>query len=294
MHFTYSQAYIADIGFHVFPIEKYRLVANALKEQHHISQAAFIEPQAATRVQLLRVHTERYLDDLDDCLWTPRTSQSELPLNAQIVRMFALACGGTMCAAALALDEGVAVHLGGGFHHAFAEKAEGFCYMNDLAVAIRDMQATGRIHRAMVVDCDVHQGNGTARIFQGDPSVFTFSIHQRDLYPIKEESSFDIHLNNGVRDDEYLEIMQSHLPGLIDKFQPQLILYQAGADPFQDDQLGQLQLTIEGLKRRDELVFGWARQRGIPIAATLGGGYARKTSDTVAIHVNTALAAYHQ
>jgi acetoin utilization deacetylase AcuC-like enzyme len=292
MHFTYSPAYIADIGLHVFPIEKYRLVAEALRESHDIPQSAFIEPEAATRAQLLRVHMERYLDDLDNCRWTPRTSQSELPLNSQIIRMFALACGGTICAARLALDEGVAVHLGGGFHHAFAEKAEGFCYMNDLAVAIREMQAIGRIQRAMVVDCDLHQGNGTARIFEDDPSVFTFSMHQRDLYPVKEKSSFDIHLNNGVRDDEYLELMHSHIPALIGKFQPQLILYQAGADPYKEDQLGQLQLSIAGLKQRDELVFGWARKRAIPIAATLGGGYARNTADTVAIHVNTALAAY--
>jgi len=294
MHFAYSPAYIADIGLHVFPIEKYRLVARALRELHHIPESAFIEPETATRAQLLRVHTERYLDDLDNCRWTLRTRESELPLNSQIVRMFALACGGTICAARLALDEGVAVHLGGGFHHAFAEKAEGFCYMNDLAVAIREMQAVGRIRRAMVIDCDLHQGNGTARIFQGDSSVFTFSMHQRDLYPVKEESSFDIHLNNGVGDEEYLELMQFHVPGLIDKFQPPLILYQAGADPYKEDQLGQLQLTIAGLKRRDELVFGWARERGIAIAATLGGGYARNTADTVAIHVNTALAAYGQ
>jgi len=294
MHFAYSPAYIADIGLHVFPIEKYRLVAKALRELHHIPESVFIEPETATRAQLLRVHTERYLDDLDNCRWTLRTRESELPLNSQIVRMFALACGGTICAARLALDEGVAVHLGGGFHHAFAEKAEGFCYMNDLAVAIREMQAVGRIRRAMVIDCDLHQGNGTARIFQGDSSVFTFSMHQRDLYPVKEESSFDIHLNNGVGDEEYLELMQFHVPGLIDKFQPPLILYQAGADPYKEDQLGQLQLTIAGLKRRDELVFGWARERGIAIAATLGGGYARNTADTVAIHVNTALAAYGQ
>jgi len=294
MHLTYSEAYIANIGPHVFPIEKYRLVAKALRELHHIPQSAFIEPEAATRAQLLRVHTEQYLDDLDNCRWTPRTLQSELPLNAQIVRMFALACGGTICAARLALDEGVAVHLGGGFHHAFAGKAEGFCYMNDLAVAIREMQAAKRIQRAMVVDCDLHQGNGTARIFQGDPSVFTFSMHQRDLYPVKEESSFDIHLDNGIRDEEYLELMHSHMPSLIDKFQPQLILYQAGADPFKEDQLGQLELSIAGLKRRDELVFRLARERAIPIAATLGGGYSRDTADTVAIHVNTALAAYGQ
>jgi acetoin utilization deacetylase AcuC-like enzyme len=188
----------------------------------------------------------------------------------------------------------VTVHLGGSFHHAFAENAEGFCYMNDLAVAIRELQAIGRIQLAMVIDCNLHQGNGTARIFQGDSSVFTFSMHQRDLYPVKEESSFDIHLNNGVRDEEYHELMHSHIPVLVDNFQPQLILYQAGADPYKEDQLGQLQLTIAGLKRRDELVFGWARERRIAIAATLGGGYARDTADTVAIHLNTALAAYGQ
>jgi acetoin utilization deacetylase AcuC-like enzyme len=292
MHFAYSPSYIADIGLHVFPIEKYRLVAQALRDAHQIPASAFIEPEPATREQLLRVHTEPYLHDLEQCRWTPRTMQSELPLSPQIVGMFVLACGGTIRAAELALEEGAAVHIGGGFHHAFAEKAEGFCYLNDLAVAIRAMQSTRKIQRAMVIDLDLHQGNGTARIFQGDPSVFTFSMHQGELYPVKEESDLDIHLEKGVRDERYLALMRSQIPKLLDKFQPELILYQAGADPFEEDQLGDLKLTIAGLTERDKCVFQWARERRIPIAATLGGGYARNTADTVKIHVHTALAAW--
>ena len=293
MHFAYSQTYIADIGLHVFPIEKYRLVAEALRRLHRIPNSAFVEPAPATPEQLLRVHSQRYLDDLDHCRWTPRTMQSELPLNSHIVRMFILSCGGTIRAAELAMEEGVAVHIGGGFHHAFAEKAEGFCYLNDLAVATREIQSRGKVQRVMVIDCDLHQGNGTARIFQDDTSVFTFSMHQKELYPVKEESDLDIHLENGVGDDQYLALMRSHIPRLLEEFKPQLILYQAGADPFEDDQLGDLKLTIEGLEERDKLVFEWARGRDIPIAATLGGGYARNTADTVTIHVNTGLVAWN-
>jgi acetoin utilization deacetylase AcuC-like enzyme len=291
MHFVYSPAYFADIGLHVFPIEKYRLVAEALRQKHEIPQAAFVEPVPATREQLLRVHTERYLDDLDHCRWTPRTLYSELPLTREIIALAKLACGGTLRAAELALEEGAAVHIGGGFHHAFAEKAEGFCYLNDLAVAVREMQRRGKIQKAMVIDCDLHQGNGTAKIFQKDPTVFTFSIHQAELYPVKEESDLDIHLENGVSDEEYLQLLHEHIPQQLDAFQPELILYQAGADPFEHDQLGDLKLTIAGLAERDRLIFLWAKQRHIPIAATLGGGYAYNTEDTVKIHVNTSLAA---
>jgi len=290
--FVYSNSYIADLGLHVFPIEKYSLVARALRELHRIPQAAFVEPQPATLDQLRRVHIDPYLDDLGHCRWTSRTWQSELPISQEIVTLFVHACGGTIRAAELAMDERVAVHIGGGFHHAFADKAEGFCYLNDLAVAIREMQSRGAIQRAMVIDCDLHQGNGTARIFQNDSSVFTFSMHQRDLYPVKEESTLDLHLEKGIRDDHYLSLMRSHIPKVLDEFQPDLILYQAGADPFEEDQLGDLKLTIEGLKERDKLVFEWAGTRGIPIAATLGGGYAHNTADTVTIHVNTALTAW--
>src|SRR5215510_7058506 len=220
MHFAYSPAYIADIGLHVFPIEKYRLVAEALLELHHIPNSAFVEPTPATLEQLLRVHTERYLDDLENCRWTHRTMQSELPLSPNIVSMFKLACGGTIRSAELALEEGAAVHIGGDFHHAFADKAEGFCYLNDLAVAIRDMQARSKIQRAMVIDCDLHQGNGTARIFQADSTVFTFSMHQKELYPIKEQSDFDLHLARGVRDQQYLDLMHAHIPRMLGEFKP--------------------------------------------------------------------------
>jgi acetoin utilization deacetylase AcuC-like enzyme len=292
MHFVYSPEYFADIGIHVFPVQKYRLVAEALRHERKIPSAAFVEPAPATREQLLRVHTQRYLDDLDQCRWTPRTLYSELPLTREIVSLFKFACGGTIRAAELALQEGAAVHIGGGFHHAFAEKAEGFCYLNDLAVAVREMQRRGKIQKAMVVDCDLHQGNGTAKIFQHDPTVFTFSIHQSELYPIKEESDLDIQLENGVGDEAYLQLLRAHLPKLLDEFRPELILYQAGADPFEHDQLGDLKLTMEGLAERDRLVFQWAKERRMAIAATLGGGYAYNTADTVTIHVNTGLAAW--
>jgi acetoin utilization deacetylase AcuC-like enzyme len=291
MHFIFSPRYEADIGMHVFPIEKYRLVAEALQRRHHIPSSAFVEPMPALRQQLLRVHTDRYLDDLEQCRWTARTMQAELPLDPKIIDMFVLACGGTIRAAELAIQDGAAVHLGGGFHHAFSERAEGFCYLNDLAVAIREMQGRA-IQRAMVIDCDLHQGNGTARIFQDDVSVFTFSMHQLHLYPVKEKSDLDINLDKGTDDETYLKLMQSHIPKLLDEFKPDLIVYQAGADPYEYDQLGNLMLTIAGLMERDRLVFHWAQERDIPIAATLGGGYAENTMDTVTIHVNTGLTAW--
>lgn len=304
MKFIYSPQYYADIGIHVFPIQKYHLVAAALRQQHHIPAEAFVEPVAATVEQLLAVHTQRYLDELYQCQWTPRTAYSELPLTREIVDMFVLACGGTILAAKLALQEGAAMHIGGGFHHAFAEKAEGFCYLNDLAVAIRVMQqapisitskkSSGQIQKAMVIDCDLHQGNGTAKIFEQDPTVFTFSIHQQELYPVKEKSDWDIHLPNAVSDAAYLQHLQAHVPRILDEFRPELILYQAGADPYEHDQLGDLSLTIAGLAERDCLIFKWAKERNIPVAATLGGGYAFDTNDTVKIHTNTGLAAWKE
>jgi acetoin utilization deacetylase AcuC-like enzyme len=292
MHFVYSPRYYADIGLHVFPIEKYCLIVEALRTQHHVPASAFVEPAPANREQLLRVHTPRYLEDLEDCRWTPRTLFSELPLTREIVDLSILVCGGTIRAAELALHEGTALHISGGFHHASAEKAEGFCYLNDLAVAIREMQAQQKIRKAMVIDCDLHQGNGTAKIFRHDQSVFTFSIHQLDLYPEKEESDLDIHLRNGVSDEEYFDYLRAHVPVILDDFRPELILYQAGADPYEHDQLGDLKLTTAGLAERDRLIFRWAKERAIPIAATLGGGYAYNTADTVTIHVNTCLAAW--
>jgi acetoin utilization deacetylase AcuC-like enzyme len=182
------------------------------------------------------------------------------------------------------------MHLGGGFHHAFADKAEGFCYVNDLAVAVRVLQREARIRRAAVVDCDLHQGNGTARIFAGDDSVFTFSIHQRDLYPPKERSDLDVHLADGTEDDAYLTLLQDAL-GQVFEGRPELVLYQAGADPYREDQLGSLALTKDGLRERDRIVWEACRRAGVAVAGTLGGGYARRVADTVDIHLGTCLAA---
>jgi acetoin utilization deacetylase AcuC-like enzyme len=287
---VYSPEYECDIGRHVFPTQKFRLVRDALIASDVLDARDVIPAAAAPRADLLLVHTAEYLDDLEQLRWTPRTRMSELPLTPEIVRAYVLAAGGTTRAAAEALTHGVAVHLGGGFHHAFADLASGFCYINDLAVAIRVLQRDGRIGRAAVVDCDLHQGNGTAHVFRDDPTVFTFSIHQEHLYPVKEKSDLDIGLENGAADEEYNRRLAAALPRVWDH-RPELVIYQAGADPYQDDQLGALRLTIEGLLARDTLVLEGCVARGIPVVVTLGGGYARQVADTVRIHHNTCVLA---
>ena len=288
--YVYSPEYHADFGPHVFPVEKYRLTYQALLELGE-PPASFLEPAAATREELVLVHTPAYLDDLENLRWTERTRWSELPLTHEIVRLFVLSAGGTTLGARRALEDGWCMHLGGGFHHAFADRAEGFCYINDLAVAVRVLQRDGTVRRAAVLDCDLHQGNGTARIFQGDETVFTFSIHQRDLYPVKEHSDLDIHLGDFTGDEAYLGHLERAVPRILADARPDLVLYQAGADPYRDDQLGSLALTLEGLHRRDRLVFEACAKASVPVVGTLGGGYARRVADTVAIHVGTCRAA---
>ncbi len=284
---AYSPLYYSDIGEHVFPVEKFRLLYERLLKGGDLGPGQIVEPEPATREQLLLVHTPRYLEDLERLRWTPRTAFSELPLTEEIVRAYVLAAGGTTLAARAALLGGVGINLGGGFHHAFADQASGFCYINDIAVAIRVLQAEGRLKRAAVVDCDLHQGNGTAVIFQEDPAVFTFSIHQEHLYPIKERSDLDIGLEDGTGDEEYLRLLEGALRRVLEDHDPELVIYQAGADPYEDDQLGSLRLTLPGLERRDRLVLEGCARRGIAVAVTLGGGYARKVSDTVQIHHQT-------
>ena len=288
--FIYSEGYYADIGAHVFPVEKYRLVYQQLVARGLIG-GNLIEPAPASQADLLLVHDRDYVEDLVHARLTERTLSSELPISKEIIRAFLLATGGTIRASEEALREGCAVNLSGGFHHAFPDHAEGFCYINDMAVAVRKIQKEKRVTRVAVIDCDLHQGNGTAFIFKDDESVYTFSIHQRDLYPLKQDSSWDIHLKNGVGDEEYLGHLVKAVPAIMEKFRPDFLLYQAGADPYEGDQLGDLKLTIEGLKRRDALVFGECKKRGVPMAALLGGGYAINTNDTVTIHVNTCLTA---
>jgi acetoin utilization deacetylase AcuC-like enzyme len=283
----HSAEYRCDIGPHVFPMDKFDRVYEALIGTGEITADAVLAPAPASHDELLLVHTPEYLEDLEQLRWTPRTLSSELPLHAEVVRAYALAAGGTTLASRAALDCGFGVNLGSGFHHAFADHAEGFCYLNDLAVAIRVLQRDGKIERAAVVDLDVHQGNGTASIFEADPRVFTLSMHQELNYPVpKQRSTLDIGLPDGTEDAAYLEMEERALERVW-AFEPELVLYQAGADPYREDLLGGLALTFEGLERRDRLVLEGCAARGIPAVVTLGGGYARDRADTVRIHATT-------
>jgi acetoin utilization deacetylase AcuC-like enzyme len=297
-HVVHSPRAWADIGPHVFPMEKYAGVYRRLVEEDGLRDP--LRPAPSTRAELLRVHTAAYLDDLDGGVHTWRTTASELPLSAEIAEFFRLACSGTTLAARTALERGWAVHLGGGFHHAFQERAEGFCYLNDLAVAARAVQEEGLVERLAVVDLDVHQGNGTAAIFRGDATVYTFSVHQEDNYPVKEPGDRDIGLvsfdrrrpgSPWVEDELYLEILEAAMPEVLGDARPDLVLYQGGADPYRYDQLGGFRLTLEGLERRDEIVFAACRERDVPVATTFGGGYAADVEDTIAIHLATVRAA---
>ncbi len=288
MKFIYSDKYYVDLGPHVFPTIKYRLIKERLLSEGLAKEEDFLEPMEPDLDDIRLVHTEEYIQDMLNLRWTPRTLRSELPLTWEIIYAYFLAAAGTILAARYALKEKIALHIGGGFHHAFPNHGEGFCYVNDIAVGIKKMQKEGRIKKAAVIDCDLHQGNGTARIFEEEPDVFTFSIHQENLYPLKERSDWDIGLLDYTGDEVYLNHLRDAIPKIYDTHKPELVIYVAGADPYKEDQLGLLQLTKEGLKRRDEIVILNAWERNIPSCVVLAGGYAHNVADTVEIHINTA------
>ena len=290
---VYHPRYDLDLGPHVFPSEKFKMIHDALLGEGVAAESDFLEPQPAADEDVLRVHTPAWVRKLQtDSLTASERMKLEIPLSESTVQAFWLAAGGSILAGRRALQDGFAANLSGGFHHAYPGHGEGFCMLHDFGIGIRALQAEGAIRTAMVVDTDVHQGNGTAAIFSSDASVFTLSIHQENNYPMpKPPSDEDIGLEDGTRDAEYLDALER---GLIRSFQqmtPDLIYYVGGADPYREDQLGGLALTFEGLQKRDRLVFEHARRRGIPVASTLAGGYARHVADTVRIHVNTIVAA---
>lgn len=287
---VYHPDYFSDIGVHVFPTEKYARILEELRTRVPDIDRHLHLTKPASHEQLLRVHSAAYLADLDACRASQRTMFAELPLSPQIVGAYYLMTGGTCLAASLADRHGCAMNLGGGFHHAFADRAEGFCYINDIAVAVRDIQERASAERVAVIDCDLHQGNGTARIFVGKPAVYTFSIHQERLYPVKEISDLDIGLDEGTGNEEYLEKLEGALEHIRGVFAPEFVIYVAGVDPSEHDLLGALKLTKAGLRRRDEMVLGWCRERGTPVVVVLAGGYAQQVADTVEMHVNTYLA----
>ncbi len=287
---VYHDGYDLNLGAHVFPSKKYRMIRDRLLSDGFAAPEDFVEPEPATDEDLLRVHQRGWITRLKNgTLDYLELMKLEIPYSREMVEAFWLAAGGTTLAARLALESGIGFNIGGGFHHAFPGHGEGFCAIHDVAVAIRKLQAEKRIERAMVVDCDVHDGNGTAAIFMNDPTVFTLSIHQLNNYPsIKPASTVDIDLEDGVGDEEYLSKLGIAVRTAMNEFRPELVMYVAGADPYREDQLGGLSLSIEGLKARDRLVFDTAREFGAYIAVTLAGGYAIKVEDTVTIHSNTA------
>jgi len=316
----YSNDYFLPIGAHVFPAEKYRRVHDQLIRDGVAEPSDFVTPQPAPDRDILLVHTPEYVKKLKTGTLSRREEQEmEVPYSPELVRAFWLAAGGSILATEHALRDRVGFNIGGGFHHAFPDHGEGFCMIHDVAVAIRRLQRDGKIRTAMTVDCDVHHGNGTAAIFAGtrtptDPlpstsaalnrapagtirhahagDVFTISLHQHNNYPAsKPPSSIDVDLPDGIGDDDYLAWLDNALSSGLRQFDPELICYVAGADPYREDQLGGLALTLEGLKRRDELVFRVAKARNIPVMVTYAGGYARKVEDTVTIHCNTVVVA---
>lgn len=289
MKFVWSPEYEVDIGVHVFPTAKYRLIREKLLADGTCSKEDFLVPVPATKEQLLLVHTRDYLEDLHDLRRTERTMYSELPLRHEIINGYYLAAGGTIlaCRAAVAVSPHVSCHIGGGFHHAFANHAEGFCYINDIAVAARVLQQENLAQRVLVIDLDLHQGNGTAHIFAGDPTVFTISVHQENNYPQKQKSDIDIGLSDYADDDEYLSHLEEIVPEILDSQNPDLVIFVAGADPYQDDQLGNLKVTIHGLAERDQLVLSETIKRNIPVVTVTAGGYAQHVMDTVQIHAQT-------
>jgi acetoin utilization deacetylase AcuC-like enzyme len=286
MKLIYHDGYDLNLGAHVFPSQKYKLIHDRLAAEGF----EFLKPEPASDEDLLLVHGRGWVTRLKQgTLHEGELTRLEIPWSQKMADAFSLAAGGTTLAARCALTEGAAFNAGGGFHHAFPNHGEGFCAIHDVAVAIRKLQLEKAVERVLVVDVDVHQGNGTAAIFANDDTVFTLSIHQYNNYPyFKPPSNIDVHLEDGVGDEEYLHQLDQAVEKALSRFDPQLLMYVAGADPYKEDQLGGLALSIDGLLERDKLVFGIAKHRKLPVCVSLAGGYARRVEDTVTIQSNTA------
>jgi len=291
--FVYSDSYwMVDLKNHVFPVNKYRLVYESLLKKG-AARDNFIEPTLPDEKDILRAHLLKYVKKIKTGrLSSSEITELELPFSREAIDFFFLTAGGTIQASEAALRDGMCVHIGGGFHHAFADHGEGFCMINDVAVALEKMKAEEKVQRAMVIDCDVHQGNGTASILKNKDYAFTFSIHQMDIYPAeKAVSSLDVGLWSGDGDEKYLDALGQHIPRIYEEFAPDLIYFLAGADPYRKDKLGDLDLTLRGLEKRDQMVIENAQRRGCPVVILFAGGYAVDINDVVSIHLNTIMTA---
>jgi acetoin utilization deacetylase AcuC-like enzyme len=290
MQVFYTPRYYADIGNgHIFPIRKFELVRDRLVAEGTLHLSELLEPEPATPDELRLVHTDDYVSRLcNGELTAKELRRLGLPWSESLVRRSFYATGGTIAAARAALVEGYGSNLAGGTHHSFADRGEGFCVLNDVAVAIRVLQKEGLIRRAAIIDCDVHQGNGTATIFAADEDTFTFSIHGANNYPLfKARSNLDVELPDGTADEEYQNVLNHHVPAVFAAADPDLVFYLAGADPYVNDKLGRLALTIDGLRQRDAYVLTQCYARETPVVTVMSGGYGNDINDTVEIHCNT-------
>jgi len=289
MQVFYTPRYYADIGeSHVFPIRKFELVRDRLLAEGTLQPAELVEPSPATLDDVLLVHTQDYVSRLCSGDLTPKEIRRlGLPWSESLVRRSFYAAGGTIAGANVSLAEGFSSNLAGGTHHSFADRGEGFCVLNDVAIAIRAMRSRKLLRRAAIVDCDVHQGNGTATIFADDEDTFTFSIHGANNYPLfKPQSKLDVELPDGTSDDEYLESLARHLPSVFSDH-PEIVFYLAGADPYSGDKLGRLSVSIDGLRERDAYVLRECHERAVPVVTVMSGGYGKDINDTIQIHCNT-------
>jgi acetoin utilization deacetylase AcuC-like enzyme len=285
----YTPRYYADIGeTHIFPIRKFELVRNKLIEEGTLHPGELEEPTPAEVPDVLLVHTEDYVTRLrNGSLTDKEIRRLGLPWSESLVRRSFYAVGGTIAAALHSIATGYSSNLAGGTHHSFPDRGEGFCVLNDVAIAIRTLRSRGLIRRAAIVDCDVHQGNGTATIFEDDQDTFTFSMHGANNYPLfKARSSLDVELPDGTTDEEYLGVLSQNLP-VVFEHKPEIVFYLAGADPFTEDKLGKLSLSMTGLRLRDELVLRECYEREVSVTTVMSGGYGKQIDDTVEIHCNT-------
>lgn len=293
---AYNDIYVHPLPEnHRFPMEKYELLIQQLLHEGTLTSEQVFSPSYIENESLLKVHDEEYVTNLRSLKLSPKEQRaSGFVHNQRLVDRELMIMGGTKECAKRALVDGVAMNIAGGTHHAFTNKGEGFCLLNDQAIAAQYLLDDTHINKVLIVDLDVHQGNGTAQIFKNHPSVFTFSMHGANNYPLKKElSDFDVELQDGCSDKEYLEILQASLDDVLNKFTPEFIFYQCGVDVVQTDKLGRLALTREGCKLRDEVVFEHVRQLKVPVVATMGGGYSPHIKDIIEAHANTFRVAQH-
>jgi len=291
VHYVYQPDAWVDIGAHVFPVEKYSLLEKLIRDEIAPGEDRWHRWDPVTDEDLERVHMPRYMRDLADARESPATVSSELPVTAEVIGGFRGMVGGSIAAARLAWRHGVGYHLGGGFHHAFPDHAEGFCYLHDAAIAVETLRAAEGVGNVLFVDVDVHQGNGTAVVYADDAETFTYSIHQERNYPIKQRSDLDRGLDDGIDDEKYLRLLAEDLDRIDERFEPELLCYVAGVDPHRQDQLGGLALSDEGIAARDRLVLNRYVGRAIPTAIFLAGGYSPTAEQTARLHFSAARAA---